>query len=192
MTKPDFHPPPPSPPPPAAMGGTQRMVDPSETEHDLRRRRWMNIGFLLILVLGAAEWRWFGIRGWDAVRLVALVLAGVPLSMTVRVFELRFKLAADERQTLLRQLPRRVQWRWVGYALVLLLAVATAGGQLAAVLLGMWGADFVGYYHDRPQRMRHLYAVTATLDDLRDFPAPWAWVVPALVAAGLTAALQVQ
>ena len=47
-------------------------------------------------------------------------------------------------------------------------------------LWGVWLYDFVTYYHDRPERLRHLYAVTKTLDELRDFRAPWAWALPAL------------
>src|SRR6059036_3612833 len=97
--------------------------------------------------------------------------------MAVKVFELRFKMARAERTRALRELPAN---KWVIYA-----AAATAVFVLDAPLLtwalaGIWLYDFVTYYHDRPERTRHLYAVTKTLDELRDFRAPWAWTLPAL------------
>jgi hypothetical protein len=52
---------------------------------------------------------------------------------------------------------------------------------LTWALWGIWLYDFVTYYHDRPERIRHLYSVTKTLDELREFRVPWAWTLPALV-----------
>jgi hypothetical protein len=70
---------------------------------------------------------------------------------------------------------------FAAHAVVAISAFAMGWKVVTWALWGIWLYDFVTYYHDRPERMRHLYAVTKTLDELRDFPAPWAWAIPALI-----------
>jgi hypothetical protein len=155
---------------PGGMRGTTRMADPSEALHDRVRRRAMNVAFVAI-ALGC-----FWMRGpWPSVLL--LLIAAMPAAMAVRVFELRFKMAREERRQLLRELPAR---KWLAYAAVVAPVFVLDALWLSWALAGIWLYDFATYYHDRPERMRHLYAVTKTLDELRDFPAPWAWALPAL------------
>ena len=158
------------------------MLDPTEAEHDQVRRRWMNIAFVVLVTLAIAPWIWLGVHGRQWVGAGLLVLAGLPLGLAVKVFELRFKMAAAERARVLRELPRRRQLTWLAYGVLLVAALLLHPTLLPWSLLGAWGQDFYTYYHDRPERMRHLYAVARTLDELRQFPAPWAWVLPALVA----------
>ena len=145
------------------MEGSKRMFDPSEAEHD-RRRRWiMNAAFVVVVVLN------FFVRGsWVA------LIAAMPAAMAVRAFELRFKMARSEWRQVFGELPKG---KWIVYAVLFLPVLALNPGWSLA---GIWLYDFVTYYHDRPERMRHLYAVTKTLDELRDFRAPWAWTLPAL------------
>ena len=179
MTNPGFRPPEAAP---GGMRGTQRMFDPSEAAHDRTRRRWMIVGLVGIALLELGQVAWIGVRGWEWLVVVFLVVAGAPLGMAVKVFELRFKLAHAERTELLRGLPRRRQLTWLLYGLVVTAAVVLHARLSPWALLGAWVQDFYTYYHDRPERMRHLYAVTRTLDELRQFPLPWAWAVPALLA----------
>jgi hypothetical protein len=145
------------------MGGSKRMFDPSEAAHDRVRRWLMNAAFVIIVTLV-----WFVRGNWLA------LLAAMPASLAVRIFELRFKMAGSEWRQVLRELPR---WKWIIYA-VLFAPVFVLSPAWA--LAGIWLYDFVAYYHDRPERMRHLYAITKTLDEARDFRVPWAWALPAL------------
>lgn len=155
---------------PAGMGGATRMHDPSEAAHDRVRRRLMLVALVLIALAN------FFVRGhWLSVML--LMVAAMPAGVAVKVFELRFKMAQGERRQVLRELPAT---KWLAYAIVVLPAFAVNAYLLSWALAGIWLYDFVTYYHDRPERMRHLYAVTKTLDEIRDFRAPWAWALPAL------------
>ena len=155
---------------PGGMGGATRMHDPSEAEHDRVRRRTMNIAFVVILLVNVF------VSG-DWLRILLLIIAAIPAGIAIKVFELRFKMAADERRQVLRELPVR---KWVVYALLVLPVFFLDASLVTWALFGFWGYDFVTYYHDRPERMRHLYAVTKTLDEVREFRAPWAWALPAL------------
>ena len=160
---------------PGGMRGATRMHDPSEAEHDRLRRRVMNIAFVVIVLLNAAQLRYVG-ADWR--RVLLLIIAAVPAGLAVKVFELRFKMAREERRQVLRELPAA---KFFAYAVLAVVVFALDAPLVTWALVGVWGYDFVTYYHDRPERMRHLYAVTKTLDELRDFPAPWAWTLPALV-----------
>lgn len=165
------------------MGGGSRMHDPSEAAHDRVRRRLMNIAFVMLAGLHVVLWRWIGVTGWAWVNVLSLVLAGVPLGLTVKLVELRFKMSADERRRALDEIPVRRNLELAGYALVLMAALVLNSLYLTWPLWGMWLHDFVSYYHDRPHRMRHIYAVTMILDELRSFPCPWLWPVPAAIVA---------
>lgn len=156
------------------------MHDPSEAAHDRVRRRCMNAAFVVIVALNFAQWHWIGVHGWDWLSVLLLMVAAMPLGVAVKVFELRFKMAAEERQRALREIPVWKQAEFAGYALLAVAALTLNIERVSWALLGVWLYDFVTYYHDRPERMRHLYAVTKTLDELREFPAPWAWTLPAL------------
>ncbi len=165
---------------PGGMHGATRMHDPSEAEHDRTRRRWMNVAFVVILLLSLAQLRWIGVHGWNWLGVVLLIVAAMPLGLAVKVFELRFKMAAAERRLVLHELPTS---RKIDFAIYGVLLLATFTLQPRSMTWGLWGVwlyDFVTYYHDRPERLRHLYAVTKTLDELRNFRAAWAWVLPAL------------
>ena len=162
------------------MGGATRMYDPSERQHDRLRRCLMNVAFVIILLLNLVQIRWVGVHGADWLRALFLVLAAVPLGLSVKVFELRFKMAAEERRRVLRELPRRKKVELVAYAILVTLVFAWDSLWFTWGLLGIWLYDFVTYYHDRPERIRHLYAVLKTLDDLRGFRVPWVWTLPAL------------
>ena len=85
------------------------MHDPSEAEHDQRRRWWMNIAFVGIAFLNAAQLWFIGVHGWNWLAVITIVVAGVPLGLAVKVYELRFKMARAEREQLLRELPKRRQ-----------------------------------------------------------------------------------
>ena len=130
----------------------------------------MNIAFVVILLVNVF------VSG-DWLRILLLIIAAIPAGIAIKVFELRFKMAADERRQVLRELPVR---KWVVYALLVLPVFFLDASLVTWALFGFWGYDFVTYYHDRPERMRHLYAVTKTLDEVREFRAPWAWALPAL------------
>jgi hypothetical protein len=165
---------------PGGMRGATRMHDPSEAAHDQTRRRLMNVAFIVILLATLAQCHWVGPQGSTWLDTVLLIVAGVPLGLTVKVFELRFKMSVEERRAVLRELPTRRKIELIVYAM---LACIAFGQQLYAIVWPFWGVwlyDFVTYYHDRPERIRHLYAVTKILDELREFPAPWAWALPAL------------
>ena len=90
-------------------------------------------------------------------------------------------MAATERHLVLSELPNRRKVDFVIYSLLVSAAIVLQSRLLMWALWGVWLYDFVTYYHDRPERLRHLYAVTKTLDELRDFHAAWAWALPALV-----------
>jgi len=168
---------------PGGMGGTTRMYDPSEAAHDRVRRRAMNIAFVVIVVLDIAQWRLVGVHGWDWLNVLALALAAVPLGLAAKVFELRFKMADEERTRMLGELPTRKKMEFAVYAVLASIAFAANAAFLTWPLTGVWLYDFLTYYHDRPERMRHVYAVAKTLDELRSFPAPWVWTLPALAWA---------
>lgn len=159
------------------MGGTKRMLDPTEELHDRVRRRAMNIAFVVIALLNLAQVRYVGVHGWDWLRVALVIIAAMPAGVGVKVFELRFKMAAEERRQALLGLPVR---KWTAYVGLAIPAFGLAAPAVTWALAGIWLYDFVTYYHDRPERMRHLYAVTKTLDELRDFRVPWAWALPAL------------
>ena len=180
MTKPS---PRPADAAPGGMGGATRMHDPSEAAHDRVRRWLMNAAFLFIALLLFLQTRWLGWRGWDWLRALLLLIAAMPLAMAVKIFELRFKMAAGERRRALRELPARKKAEFGAYSLLVIAVFGFNAALLPWALPGIWLYDFVTYYHDRPERMRHLYAVTKTLDELREFPAPWAWPLPALLLA---------
>ena len=166
---------------PGGMRGATRMHDPSEATHDRTRRRWMNAAFLMILAATLAQFHWIGMRGWDWLNAALLVIAAAPLGLGVKIFELRFKMAAEERRLVLRELPTRKKIEFAIYCALAIFVFVSQRFSLTWELWGLWLYDFVTYYHDRPERMRHLYAVTKTLDEIRDFRAPWAWALPALV-----------
>src|SRR5712672_1834203 len=94
---------------PGGMGGSGRMHDPSEAEHDRVRRRWMNIAFIGIVLLNIVQSRAAKIHGWEWLEALLLAVAAVPLGIEVKVFELRFKMAREEREQLLGELPKRRQ-----------------------------------------------------------------------------------
>jgi hypothetical protein len=165
---------------PGGMHGATRMHDPSEAEHDRTRRRSMNMAFVIILLLNLAQLHWIGVHGWNWLGVVLLIAATMPLGLGIKVFELRFKMAASERRLVLRELPTRRKIDFAIYSALVLIVFAMHPRLLTWGLWGVWLYDFVTYYHDRPERLRHLYAVTKTLDELRDFRAPWAWALPAL------------
>lgn len=160
---------------PGGMGGATRMHDPSEAAHDQVRRRAMNAAFVIVALLNAAQLRYVG-GHWLSILLI--IVAAMPAGIAVKAFELRFKMARAERRQVLRELPAT---KWIAYALVVLPVFAVNAYLLSWALAGIWLYDFVTYYHDRPERMRHLYAVTKTLDEIREFRAPWMWALPAWV-----------
>lgn len=141
----------------------------------------MNAALVLLVGFSIVHWRWGGLTATDAPMVLALVVAGWPLGLGVKVFELRFKVSTEQRRQFLREIPLRRQLVWTGYV-VLLLAVLTLERRLAGwALWGAWLQDFWSYYRYRPERLRHLYAVVRTLEELRRFPVPWAWVLPAVL-----------
>lgn len=171
----------PSDPAPGGMGGATRMYDPSEAAHDRTRRRCMNVVFVVIMLATFAQCYWIRVHGWGWLNAVLLIVAAMPLGLSVKVFELRFKMAATERQAVLHELPKNTKIGFAIYGMFAILVMVTQPISLVWALWGIWLYDFVTYYHDRPERIRHLYAVTKTLDEIRYFRAPWAWALPALV-----------
>lgn len=165
---------------PGGMSGATRMHDPSEAVQDRIRRRLMNVAFLVIVLLNVAQLRWTGVHGSGWLRVLLLVVAAAPLGISLKVFELRFKMAREEREQVLRELPARKRAEFLIYLCLLLGVGALNAPRLSWALVGVWLYDFLTYYHDRPERIRHLYAVAKTLDELRGFRAPWAWTLPAL------------
>jgi hypothetical protein len=159
---------------PGGMGGATRMHDPSEAAHDRVRRRAMNVAFIVIVVLNVLQLRYVG-ADWR--RVLLLIIAATPAGLAVKVFELRFKMAANERQQVIGELP---VGKFIAYAALAVAVFALCTPLVTWALFGIWGYDFVTYYHDRPERMRHLYAVTKTLDEVREVRAPWAWALPAI------------
>jgi len=166
---------------PSGMGGATRMHDPSEALHDRRRRRCMNVAFVLIALLTAAQIHWGGMHGLEWLRALLLIATAAPLGVGIKVFELRFKMANAERERMLLELPVRKRAEFLIYALLSIAVFSLNISRLSWTLVGVWGYDFVTYYHDRPERIRHLYAVAKTLDEIRQFRAPWAWALPAVV-----------
>ena len=165
---------------PGGMRGATRMHDPSEAAHDRVRRRCINLALLAVVLLNALQIRLVGVHGIEWLGVVLLVTAALPLGLAIKVFELRFKMGRDERIRVLRELPRKRKTEFVVYAVLASTAFWLNAPRASWALFGVWLNDFVTYYHDRPERMRHLYAVTKTLDELREFPAPWVWPLPAL------------
>ena len=174
---------------PGGMGGATRMHDPSEALHDRVRRRCMNIAFVVIVVLLLLQINLIGLHGVDWLGVILLAVAAAPLAMAIRIFELRFKMATGERSRMLGELPRRVKVGFLAYALLVIPVFALNTLRFPWALLGIWFYDFVTYYHDRPERIRHLYAVAKTFDDLRAFHAPWAWTLPALILEAIRMAM---
>ena len=165
---------------PGGMGGATRMHDPSEVAHDRVRRRTMNIAFVVIMLLNVAQAQFVGVRGWDWLNVLLVMVAAMPLALAVKVFELRFKMSSVERVRMLSELPKRKKIDFAAYGVLAIVVLGIDVMLVSWALAGIWLYDFVTYYHDRPERMRHVYAVAKTLDELREFPAPWAWVLPAL------------
>jgi hypothetical protein len=165
---------------PGGMRGATRMHDPSEAAHDRTRRRWMNVAFVVILLATVGQWHWVGMHEPDWLGAVLSAVAAAPLGLTVKIFELRFKMAAAERRAVLRELPKGIKTGLMIYSIFAVIVFAWEPSPWPWALWGIWLYDFVTYYHDRPERIRHLYAVTKTLDELRGFRAPWTWVLPAL------------
>ena len=64
---------------PGGMGGATRMYDPSEALHDRVRRGAMNIAFVLIMLLNVAQLRRVGVRGWEWLSVLFLIVAATPL-----------------------------------------------------------------------------------------------------------------
>ena len=166
---------------PGGMRGATRMHDPSEAGQDRVRRRLMNAAFVAILLLNLAQLHWIGVHGWDWLQVLLLIVAAAPLGLSVKIFELRFKMATEERRLVLRELPQRRKIEFVAYGLLATIVFMLDSLLFTWALWGIWLYDFVTYYHDRPERIRHLYSVTKTLDELREFRAPWAWTLPVLV-----------
>jgi hypothetical protein len=176
------------------MGGIVRMHDPTEREHDRVRRRLMNLSFLLLLLLLLLDGVLYGLTARKFLWMLAWAIASVPLALGVRVFELRFKMAAQEWTRVLRELLRHATVSLsicvlLGFGVVAVVpTLATMSGGVAPihaldgvwVLFGVWLSDFLTYYRHRPERMRHLYMVTATLDDLRGFRRGMLWPLSAL------------
>ena len=90
------------------------------------------------------------------------------------------KMAAIERRLVLRELPGRQKIQFAIHGGLVIVVFLLQPLSLPWLLWGIWLYDFVTYYRGRPERMRHLYAVTKTVDELRGFRAPWAWALPAL------------
>jgi hypothetical protein len=166
---------------PGGMRGATRMYDPSEAAHDRTRRQLMNMAFGAILFVTLAQLYWGDARGRTWLGAILLIVSGAPLGLTVKIFELRFKMAAVERRAVLRELPASRKVELVLYGLLASIVLTLQPYLIVWPLWGVWLYDFITYYHDRPERIRHLYAVTKILDELRQFPAPWAWTLPALV-----------
>jgi hypothetical protein len=165
---------------PGGMRGATRMHDPSEAAQDRARRVWMNVAFVLILLLNLAQLRWIGVRGLNWLSVVLLAIAAAPQAMLIKVYEMRFKMSREERRLAVEQLPAMKKLEFAVYGMLATIVYVANLTHFTWAFFGIWLYDFVTYYHDRPERIRHLYAVTKTLDELRGFPYPWAWPLPAL------------
>jgi len=135
---------------PGGMRGATRMHDPSEAEHDRMRRRLMNVAFVMMLLATLAQLHWSDPHGCTWLGAV------------------------------LRELPARRKMELAVYGLLASVVFVQQSRSIIWPLWGVWLYDFITYYHDRPERIRHLYTVTAIMDELRQFPAPWLWTLPAL------------
>src|SRR5439155_8323438 len=113
-----------------------------------------------------------GVHGWGWLSVLLIVIAAAPLGIAIKVFELRFKMATAERVRMLGELPVRKKAEFAIYAALSIPVFAVEAPLLSWALLGIWLYDFVTYYHDRPERIRHVYSVAKTLDELREFPVP--------------------
>lgn len=164
---------------PGGMGGIQRMPDPTEREHDRIRRRIMNIAFGILLIAGILSSMHRELRIWDGVSGLLVFVAGIPLGLGIKIIELRFKMAGDEWYRVLRDIPFGRRTELLATGGLVLATLIWLPGAWVAMLTGAWAYDFVTYYHDRPQRLRHLYNVVMILDELRGFPRPWLWPLPA-------------
>jgi hypothetical protein len=162
------------------MRGATRMHDPSEAAHDRTRRRLMNVALVAILLATLGQLHWANPHQRTFLGALLLIVAGIPLGLAIKIFELRFKMAAAECRTVLRELPTRRKTDLILYGVLASVAFALQPDNILWPIWGAWLYDFVTYYHDRPERIRHLYTVTKILDELRRFPMPWLWPLPAL------------
>jgi len=177
------------------MGGITRMHDPSELAHDRVRRRVMNSAFLLIALLIGVD-LWFCGLNWRRVLLVVgWVVGALPLALLVRACELRFKMAQEEWRRVISELPPRARgsfafylglWMTTAVGLPLWLGKASGGSlwqpwDISWSLAGIWASDFFTYFRHRHERLRHLYMVTAALDDMRSFRNGVFCAMPALL-----------
>ncbi|MBI5394066.1 MAG: hypothetical protein HZA91_02090 [Verrucomicrobia bacterium] len=157
------------------MGGSHRQPDPSELGQDRARRWWMNLAFVVLAggcaMSGAGVSQWLGL------------VAGLPLGVVINLAEMRAKVAPEEFKLFVKELPGSRIAEFVVW-----LGVAGAGifvqpRVLAWMLAGAWLYDFITYYRHRPERLRHLYAVTMAIDGFRGFHVPWAYPLPLLAWA---------
>lgn len=166
---------------PGGMGGIQRMPDPTEQSHDRIRRHGMSITFFVLLLVTIAQSVTREIRAEDLLTGLLMFLAGIPMGLGIKTVELRFKMAAAEWRCVLAEIRGYRRVELLATVLLALAATALLPGGAVGLLWGAWAYDFVTYYHDRPQRMRHLYNVVLILEALRTFPSPWLWGVPAFI-----------
>jgi hypothetical protein len=157
------------------MGGTQRQPDPSELEQDCARRWWMNLAFIVLaagcVMSGAGVGQFLGI------------VAGLPLGVAIKLAEMRPKVASEEFKLFVRELSGYRIAEFVGWLGVAGAAIFKQPLAFAWLLAGAWLYDAVTYYRHRPERLRHLYAVTMAIDYFRGFHAPWAYPLPLLAWA---------
>lgn len=157
------------------MGGTRRQPDPSELEQD-RARRWrMNLAFV-VLAAGCA------MSGAGVGQLLGLV-AGLPLGVAIKLAEMRGKVAPEEFKLFVKELSGYRIAEFVAWLGVAGAAIFKQPLAFAWLLAGAWLYDFVTYYRHRPERLRHLYAVTMAIDHFRGFHVPWAYPLPLLAWA---------
>jgi hypothetical protein len=171
--------------PSPSMGGITRMHDPSELAHDRVRRRAMHIAFAINLVAVAFDLYTFGISVRRAAFIVAWMFASIPLAIFPRLVELRFKMSGAELRLVLKEIPIAVRLLFAAFLVLWVACVffhqltphipivsnraAVSGISIAWALFGVWLADFFTYFRYRHERLRHIYAVAATLEDLRGF-----------------------
>ena len=157
------------------MGGIHRQEDPSEFTQDRVRRRWLNIAFI---VLAAA----CAMSGAGVAQLLGLI-AGLPLGVMIKLAEMRAKVAPAEFKLFFKELPSYRIAEFVAWLGLVGAAIFKQPHALAWLFAGAWLYDFATYYRHRPERLRHLYAVTMAIDYFRGFHAPWAYPLPLLALA---------